>query len=401
MPRKTPLIVLPLAFACLAACTSQPGDQSPASTTAANDPILTTPLRPYAQPLVPVTIDGKPYHFILDTGAPYTFIDNRSAAALSKALPSKDVPEYFRDYVGGLAVIDGTALKQDQVVYWETRPIQIGTRSISSSVPWIGVDLSMFDMSYGSHVDGLLGANAFRQLNWGFDNVAHTLTVWSQPPSTAGYERCAPYEDAFGSSPSLNILLANGNGGPMKIDTGSTFTASPLDHIQIFKDQGATVEDIGKFSRMSANGVYEVDSYLVDGLHLGDLPIGQLQTFASQEGGSSTLGMNFLSRFDRFAFIPSEMLFCFNARHFTRNDPKPVRLIELSVESGHLLIGPANLSSDSLPEGLEPGDVLVSVNGKPVEPADIEALRHQLAYTPSGQLELQIEREGTQSTIKL
>ncbi|MGS8561392.1 hypothetical protein, partial [Salmonella enterica] len=76
----------------------------------------------------------------------------------------------------------------------------------------------------------------------------------------------------------------------MKIDTGSTFTVSPLDHIQIFKDQGATVEDIGKFSRMSANGVYEVDSYLVDGLHLGDLPIGQLQTFASQEGGGSTLG---------------------------------------------------------------------------------------------------------------
>lgn len=353
---RTPLfIALPLGIAWMAtACTAPSDDHSSAASTATtatvNNPILTTPLRPYAQPLVPVTIDGKLYHFILDTGAPYTFIDNHSAAAISQATPSKDVPEYFRDYVGGLSAIDGAALDQKQVAFWQSRPIQIGSHPISSSVPWIGVDLSMLDMSYGSHVDGLLGSTAFRQLNWGFDNINHTLTVWSQPPSTAGYERCAPYEDAFGSSPSLSITLANGNGGPMLIDTGSTFSASPPEHLQAFEEQGSKMEESGKFSRMSANGVYETAAYLVDGLYFGNLPTGHLQVFASKEGVSSSLGLNFLSRFDSYAFIPSEMLFCFNAKHFTRDDPKPVRLMELSAESGHLRIGPANFSRDSLPK---------------------------------------------------
>ncbi|WP_267222430.1 aspartyl protease family protein [Dyella silvae] len=395
-------MALPLAFAWMVtACTSSPGDQPSTASTAASDPILTTTLRSYAQPLVPVTIDGRPYHFILDTGAPYTFIDNHSAAAITQRVPNKEVPEYFRDYVGGLNVIDGSALNQEQVLFWQSKPILVGSHPISGSVPWIGLDLSTVDMAYGAHVDGLLGANAFRQLNWGFDNIRHTLTVWSQPPSTAGYEQCAPYGDAFGSSPFLNILFANGNGGPMTIDTGSSFSASPPEHIQTFKEQGGNVQEIGKYARLSGNGVYEAAAYLVDGLHLGNMPLGRLQVFGGKEGASSTLGMNFLSRFDSYAFIPSEMLFCFSAKHFTRDDPKPVRLVELSYENGHLLIGSTHLSRDGLPQGLVSDDILLSVNGKPVEPVDIEAIRHQLAHAPAGELTLQVERQGKQMTVKL
>lgn len=402
MSRKTPLVALPFAFAWVAtACTSSPGDHPSTASTAASDPILTTTLRTYAQPLVPVTIDGKPYHFILDTGAPYTFIDNHSAAAMTQVAPNNEVPEYFRDYVGGLNVIDGSALDQTQVKFWQSKPIQVGSHPISGSVPWIGLDLSKVDMAYGAHVDGLLGANAFRQLNWGFDNIHRTLTVWSLPPSTAGYERCAPYDDAFGSSPFLNIRFANGNGGPMTIDTGSTFSASPPEHIRTFNEQGGNVEEIGTYTRLSGNGTYEAAAYLVDGLHLGNMPMGHLKVFGSKEGASSTLGMNFLSRFDSYAFIPSEMLFCFSAKHFTRDDPKPVRLVELSYENGQLLIGSTRLSRDSLPQGLVSGDTLLSVNGKPVETVDIEATRHQLAHIPAGELTLQIERQGKQMTVKL
>nr|WP_199045485.1 aspartyl protease family protein [Dyella sp. ASV24] len=399
MTKKSLVGAMPLAMAVLtAACSPAPRDPLVGDSTAVKQPILTTRLRPYAQPLVPVTIDGKPYHFILDTGAPYTFIDNHSAETLTQALTDDQVPEYFRNYIERLGTL-GAGIEPGQVKYWQPKPLLIGGQPIEGSVPWVGMDLSLLDLSYGSHVDGLMGANAFRQLNWGMDNLTHTLTVWSRPPSTAGYTNCSVYQDAFGAGPDLAIQLANGNGGPMRIDTGATYESISQGTLAVLREQGATVEKIGQSTRLAANGTYETATYLVDGLHFDGKPVGRTRVYESSD--SNNLGMAFLSRFDNYVFIPSEMLFCYNAKAFTRHDAKPVRWVELSSEGGHLRIGTANTVPDSLPKGLTSGDILLAVNDQPADPRDIESIRRELTNTPAGELTLQIERQGKTMTVKL
>jgi len=398
MTRKTLITMLSCGAALLATACSSPPQDRPAAPANANEPLLTTPLRPYAQPLIPVTIDGKTYHFMLDTGAPYTFIDSRTAAALTEAMPDTQVPQYFREYIHGLGTL-GNDLDKRQVTFWRPKPIFVGTRPVANSVPWVGIDLSALDMAYGQHIDGLLGATAFRQLNWGFDNVDHRVTIWALPPPTAEYAQCGPIEDSFGSGPALMITLANGNGGPMQIDTGASFESASAQTLRVFEQQGAMVEKIGQATRLSASGLYEANRYLVDGLHLGSAPTGRMRFYESRE--ANNLGMSFLSRFDKYAFIPSEMLFCFTASHFTQDDKAPVRAVELSVEQGHLLIGAANRSDEGLVNGLEPGDLLLSINGHPAVPAHVEAIRRQLVETPSGELTLEIERYGEHLTVKL
>jgi predicted aspartyl protease len=399
MTKKSLFGVMPLAVAVLtAACSPTPHDPPAGDSAIAKQPILITRLRPYAQPLVPVTIDGKLYRFILDTGAPYTFIDNRAAETITRALADDQVPEYFRNYMGRLGTL-GADIEPGQMKYWQPKPLLIGGQPIEGSVPWVGMDLSPLDFSYGSHVDGLLGANAFRQLNWGMDNVAHTLTVWSRPPSTAGYTHCSAYADAFGAGPDLTLQVANGNGGPMRIDTGATYESISQDTLAVLQQQGATVEKIGQSTRLGASGTYEAANYLVDGLHFDGKLIGRMHVYESS--GSNNLGMAFLSRFDNYVFIPSEMLFCYSARRFTRDDAKPVRSVELSGEAGHLLIGAANTAPDSLPEGLTPDDVLLAVNNQPADPMDIESIRRELTNTPVGELTLQVERQGKTLTIRL
>lgn len=399
MTRKSLFITLACTATLLAtACSSTQQDHDATPSAAANKPLLSTSLRPYAQPLVPVSIDGKTYHFVLDTGAPYSLIDNHVAAALTRTVPDSEVPDYFRQYISGLSALDG-ALDTKKVTYWQSKPIVVGTHPIGSSVPWVGIDLSMFSSSYGTQVDGLLGANAYRQLSWGFDNVAHTLTVWALPPSTAGYKECAPFEDSFGAGPDVTIVLKNGNGGSMRIDTGATYENFSTDTIKVLQEQGATIETIGPVTRLSANGTYEATSYLVKDLFFATMPIGQMKIFESAK--SNNVGMGFLSRFDSYLFVPSEMLFCFNAEHFTRDDQKPVRLVELGVVDHRILIGAANISPEGLVKGLQSDDVLLAVNDKPVSPTDIEYLRHQLSNMPQGELNLTIEREGKQITVKL
>ncbi|WMQ74774.1 MAG: hypothetical protein GPOALKHO_001792 [Sodalis sp.] len=39
------------------------------------------------------------------------------------------------------------------------------------------------------------------------------------------------------------------------------------------------------------------------------------------------LGIDFFSRFESYLFAPDQILFCYNARHFTRNDKAPLRTL--------------------------------------------------------------------------
>ncbi|WP_050747912.1 hypothetical protein [Sodalis glossinidius] len=105
------------------------------------------------------------------------------------------------------------------------------------------------------------------------------------------------------------------------------------------------------------------------------------------------LGMDFFGRFDNYLFVPDQMLFCYNARQFTRNDKAPLRNIGIRFHQQRVEIF-YNQPQDLARYGLQNGDQLREVNGHAVMPEAISDIRPLLADTPAGKLTLVIERNG-------
>jgi hypothetical protein len=75
----------------------------------------------------------------------------------------------------------------------------------------VGTDLSLLTKVTGRQIDGMIGADAYRQLTWQVDNVKRTLTVLTDIPSTTGYQQCVPYHRSYGNAPEIQIHVKNGD----------------------------------------------------------------------------------------------------------------------------------------------------------------------------------------------
>ncbi|WP_211441432.1 aspartyl protease family protein [Collimonas humicola] len=349
--------------------------------------------------IIPVTISNKTYHFLLDTGASYTVIDNHLAKTLTQKATETQISAVVHDMVNkGLKSVD-SRLQKNELTFWQPRPIVIGDYVIPESDPWLGLDLDAPSQAVGVKIDGLIGAEIFRQLNWAVDNRSNSLTVWRHAPSTLGYQQCIPYRDQYGSSPELQMDYKS-HAIFLNVDTGADISYMSDEFMKFLKgeDQENVTPDIKSGRQISATGLYDGDDYFINGLYFNDMSVGRMKVGENKQGMYG-IGMNFLSRFDNYLFIPSKMLFCYNASNFTRHDKESLRKISVRYFAQHVEVF-YNKSEDIARFGLMNGDVLLTVNGQKITPAKIDDLRQLLSYTPSGALTLILERNGKQQMIK-
>ncbi|NHB87925.1 aspartyl protease family protein [Photorhabdus tasmaniensis] len=363
-----------------------------------NKPVLSTKLNIH-QPtsiIVPVTISGKKYQFLLDTGASYTFIDNELAKTLTQITPESNIPVTFHHMLSdGLITTSEKRLHKDDLTLWQPLALTIGNYSVPASDPWIGIDMNLFNQSIGQKLDGILGIDTFRQLNWEVNNLNHTLTVWHHAPSILNYQQCEPYSDSYGKSPAIQVSNVIFN-----VDTGADYSYVSQEFITYLKKEhkDKIYEGIDvKYA--SASGLDSSKEYLIDGFYLQQLPVGRLRV-SENKNDQYYLGMSFLSRFDDYLFIPNKMLLCFNAKNFTRYDSKLLRTIAVRYFNNKVEIF-YNEPKGIEKFGLKNGDVVLEVNGQKVLPKDITYVRNQLSETPSGKLTIKIERKGSQQIINI
>src|ERR1700754_3403956 len=88
--RKTTLLIAVTLM--IAACTDRSNPSlSPSASSSSLQPVLTTSISRYSL-IVPVTIAGKTYQLLLDTGSAYTIIDNQVAAAVTQRASDQEIP---------------------------------------------------------------------------------------------------------------------------------------------------------------------------------------------------------------------------------------------------------------------------------------------------------------------
>ncbi|ENO3978235.1 aspartyl protease family protein [Aeromonas veronii] len=351
-------------------------------------PVLTVHYE--SAPLIPVTIAGEQFQFLLDTGASITFIDRRLASRF-KALTLSELPRAYQADFASVSSVS-SQLGSEQLGFVEPQPFSLGSVTIDDSDLWATVDFDLFSQSLGSRVDGILGIDTIRRFNWVFDRDRHQLTASLTAPSAATFERCIGYEDSYNRSPA--VYLTHGESSVrMYLDTGADQGYADHAFIDFMASQKAiSGEDAMPRKGVDASGMVEGREHILTGLHFDERQLGELRV-SENSNEQYGLGLDFVNRFNRFAIMPGRMMLCYDADSLARKVPPILRNIGVRFDGEHLQVYYSD-ERDLAPYGLANGDILEQINGVAYRPLEIDKVRELLSTSKPGSLKLRIVREG-------
>lgn len=237
--------------------------------------------------IVPITIGGKKYRFLFDTGAPFSISDQ-----LQKDNNFKVVSK------GNIIDSDHNRKK----VHW----VQVDSISISNvlflnQTAFIG-DFDANPIMKCLGIDGIIGSNIIRQYNWTIDQEQNSLSLSSKIeidtykesvviPFKTDFQYNIFIDLYFGQTKVKNILVDYGSNGSIALNE-EIFTALKEKNIigQTFIEKGINQSGIiGKPVELKREITYS-DSVKTNSLHLRNVMI--------QTGKTVSIGNDLLSRFN-------------------------------------------------------------------------------------------------------
>ena len=341
-------------------------------------------------PLIPVTIAGEQYQFLLDTGASITVIDRRLASRF-KALSLSELPRAYQADFANVASVSGQ-VGSDQLGFVQPIPLSVGSVTIDDSDLWGTMDFELFSQSIGTRIDGVLGIDTIRRFNWVFDNEQHQISASLRAPSAAAFERCIGYEDSYNRSPAISLTHGESS-VRMYLDTGADQSYVDRAFIDFMADKQVLL-GAGASPRKGADasGMQAASEHILTDLQFDERPLGQLRV--SENGNDKyALGLDFVNRFKRFAIIPGRMMICYDAGSLARQLPPFLRNIAVRFDGQHLQIY-YNDEQALTPYGLKNGDLIERVNGVAYRPIEIDKVRELLNTSKPGSLKMRVIREG-------
>ncbi|MEN3263093.1 retroviral-like aspartic protease family protein [Sodalis endosymbiont of Spalangia cameroni] len=385
---KTTLVVFSIALlsSSLSGCSVKKPEKS---NEAAND-ILNEKF--YSSLVIPVTINNKLYHFLVDTGASLTVINEETAKEITQEVSYSTLHPFHKEIFSNFKTVhDKIDIKNLKFL----KPVSmfIGKEEVSDNEIWIAKDLSLFTQASGTNIDGIIGIDTFRKFNYEVDNKERRLTISRKSPEISNYSHCIAYQDAYGESPYFYLGYGNNNSIKMRIDTGNSGVSLGKDFIEHLKKQNIEITPIKhSISAMEFSGLVKENDYILTDLTFNNHPLGEIRV-SENNNDQYLLGMEFLSRFNRYTFMPSKMLFCYDTKSLHKENQYPVRNIGVRYYNNHIEVF-YNDNKELEKYNLKNGDVIKKTNNIAYPPQEIDKVRDVLSLTPKGKLTLMIERMG-------
>lgn len=346
--------------------------------------------------IVPVTIKNKNYNFLVNTGASVNVIDEKLVNTISSPYLFSDLPHSYQETFSEQDII-----KESKKKYVKAQPFFIGKQEIKGEDFWLSMDISALSKEYGIKLDGMIGMETFRKFSWQVDNIKKRLIVTKDAPSAFSYTSCVSYSNQSYNAPEVSLQHDEESEVVFKIKTGDNYSNIGFkfnDYLN--ENKKDKIEFAGTKENININGVeHKSNYYKLRGMTFNNMLLGEIFVDISEEDQYS-LGMDFLSRFTNYAFIPSRMMFCYNASPIKNNHLPTVRDIVIIHINNRLEL--FDNADDKLFEtGLKNGDIIISANDKKYEPYDIFELRKLFSITPKGELKLVIERNMQQLELQI
>jgi hypothetical protein len=341
--------------------------------------------------LVPVKINDRTFNFLLDTGSSRSIIDPITAASLGLVSEgTQRIQKNFRDLVVDITEVD---------------TIAIGNQKFNRA-PLDELTLAPVSKALGTTIDGVLGSDILQQLTFKLCYSKKTLLI-GQLLKLGTLGKPAPLrhtENQFFVSVTLISVPAQ-----LVLDTGTNSTNlswKTWEKVARVWTPKQIVEGIARAGNPTSQAIL----VCLPSLRLGNDVLSdqvvraQEQSDAgafSSEDFGGILGSDILQQFEITFDLKNNTIFL---RPDTLYKRDPYRYVTIGIQianngQGGFEIMSLWKDSPAARAGLQQGDVLKAVDGKPVDTFTAQQVSSMLHAKEGTEIKLTVERDAVLSTI--
>jgi len=330
---------------------------------------------------VPVTLAGKKYYFLLDTGATYNVYDLSLKKHLGTPLGGSDV-----------GTVSGTA----SVSFFNSPEAKLGSLSLKTKEAVVCYDFTMLSYIIGRRVHGIIGMSFLKNNPFKVDFDNHKLTFYKSLKDVK-QNGWSPFPVKFGRKkrPWINGLIPGGKLWFL-VDTGDNSNGSLPKQVFDFLVKKEKLEKLDDTLMRSLNQVITNSEGLLSAFYLE--PFIHRKILLSS-GFESSIGLNLLKKYSILFDFPQSKIHL-KKRKFFRKDVVCKVGVSLIRKDGKNLVYKIKKSSPAERSGLKKDDVLLSVDGKNSNKFTLFLLRRYLEK-PGQVLQLKISRKGKIMKLQL
>ena len=342
--------------------------------------------------LVPVRIHDRDLTFLLDTGSVNSSIDPSTAAELKlTAHGTKRIQKNFRELVADVT---------------EVGPVRILNTDFFR-MELTEVNLAPISKALGTTVEGVLGLDVLQDVNFKLNYSEQTLVVGSLAKLGMLGVSIA-LQRANGQFLVNTVLMSVPTELVLDTGTNSTNLSSETWDVLTKKwNPGKVVEGIQRAGNPTSPAILAC----LPSIHLGGVTLKnqavRAQTISDAGAFSAAdfggiLGSDILRQFEIAFDLKKDTLYLLPDVHYTVD---PYRYTTVGIQIAKNLQGELEImsvwkNSPAAKEGIQAGDLITAINGRPVESQPLEEVAGKLHAREGTEVSLELKRNTTSLKIK-
>ncbi|WP_372801245.1 aspartyl protease family protein [Lutibacter sp.] len=300
--------------------------------------------------IVPITIKGKKYNFLFDTGAPFSISEEIQKKNNFKVVSKSNIVD--SDY------------NRKKVKWVQVDSINIGNVLFQNQTAFIG-DFNANPIMKCLGIDGIIGSNLIRQCNWTIDQEKYSLSLSRKMETNTLKESIVlPFKTDYQYNIFIDVNLGQTNIKNILVDYGSNGSFALSDEIfnvlkekniisETFMEKGTSQSGIiGKPVKLNREITYS-DSLRINNLNIKNVMI--------RTGKTVSLGNDFLSRFKVSIDWNNKKLYLVKSDKIIDKNNKAGFTISYTVEKG-IYIQSVIKNSDAYSKGIRPNMKVIKID---------------------------------------
>jgi predicted aspartyl protease len=346
---------------------------------------------------IPVMVNGAgPYSFILDSGAGLTVVGSDIARELSL------------ERVGELPALGAGGVDVGSFVSLDS--ITIGNVVITEIVAG-ELDLSDLNRFALEPIDGVLGFDFFSRFVVQINYQDSLLTVFlADDPSVPGGTDTIDIE-LEQNHPMIAAAINDSITGRFRIDTGSMNYLDLYTHIvekyRLIDESDSTVHNVrihGLGDQTIESTLGRINSFTLGEMTIRDLPCGFSTADSglfAVEGIDGNVGGGLLAKFTcTFDYPRSRFYLTPNSSYYEHDEMISAGVVAAKL-GGKIVVSQVLAGSSAEESGVLVGDVIIAIEGEPVNGMELHQVHELLNSRESNKVELDLICSGTTRTVIL
>ena len=334
--------------------------------------------------LLPVTIEGKSYSFLFDTGSTFTVFDKSLEHLLGKPLQIRLKTE---------TPANGMSLS-----FFKPIDVMLGTLNLKTRSPFMTADLKFISKVLGRGFQGIIGMSFIHKYIWELDFDQKIIRVLSSNSkiTSSNYDTSINIHATSRGAPVIMIELIE-NSIPFLIDTGGNGSGQLTKDVIGLLIEQRLVSDVASDAMVSISGVHFTRRVRINHFKVGSLEYSNLLMGESRQ---NAIGLRFLKRHRSILDFPNKRLYLRKGLYsfiLDREDKSGIKIIN---DNGKIIIELIDKRGPAVVAGLKKGDVIKSINRMPVNGNDLLRVRDILKGENGKEIIIKINRDGKSIEVR-